>query len=326
MENFTMNQNNYPNFYTIMIKQLIIAATCISILTSPIALHAMDTYPINTSTDEENTKETDDAFDAYCAAVQAAYGPDVIDSAVPPSMAPEYSTNIYPPHLGNIAANAAKVSAYAAHAHPYPDPAYANANTDIAHAMATAYAPTIYQPYLGNFAITTNAAQAYAFATNAAQAYVYAAQTHPEQHHTFIAPASIAHEHEALSPESSRYAQLAAATPVSEIGTHAPYYPNLTHALAPTAASSVSESNGYNFYDFTTASSSTDVSSTSAASEENNNNQHSESALTHRDHLKKIADKLAVELAHELQHKPNKPKKELISESKSYKRNKTKNP
>ena len=274
MENFTMNQNNYPHFYTIMIKQLIIAATCISILTSPIALHAMDTYPINTSADEENTKETDDAFDAYCAAVQAAYGPDVIDSTVPPSMAPRYSTNIYSPHLGNIAANAAEVSAYAAHAHPYPDPAYANANTDIAHAMATAYAPTIYPPYPGNFA--TNAAQAYAFATNAAQAYVYAAQTHAYQHLPFIALASIAHEHEALSPESSRYAQLAAATPVSEMGAHAPYYPNLTHALAPTAASSVSESNGYNFYDFTTASSSTGASSTSPASENNNNNQHNE--------------------------------------------------
>ena len=41
---------------------------------------------------------------------------------------------------------------------------------------------------------------------------------------------------------------------------------------------------------------------------------------------KEIADKLAVELAYELQHKPNKPKRELISESESYKRNKTKYP
>ena len=71
MEDFTMNQNNYPNFYKIMIKQLIIAATCISILTSPIALQAMNTCS-NQAMDcsDEDTKESEKEFTDYEAALR----------------------------------------------------------------------------------------------------------------------------------------------------------------------------------------------------------------------------------------------------------------
>ena len=359
-----MNQNNYPNFYKITIKQLIITTLCASVLISPISLYAMNTRPMDTSADGD-TKESmeefaDSNFDAYCATVQAAHGPGTVAGTTPHSMALEYSTNIYPPHLGNIAADTAEVSA-SAHAHPYPDPAYDNADAARADARATAYTPTIYPPYQGNLAATAYtptiyppypgnlAANAYTptiyppylgnlattaytptiyppylgnLAANAAQAYT----------HAFNTPPSITQRHEALSTESSHYAQLAAATPVSGIGAHAPYYPSLAHALTHAAATSVSRSNEHDLHGLPSANTNRE------SSESDNNQQHELSPYppakrqkttpkkSNRDLHEEIADVLAEELARERQHRPNKPKRELISESASYNRKKKPNP